>query len=296
MPNFLIIGAAKAGTTSLHYYLNQHPQIYMSPVKEPRFFALEGETLNFRNPDRGINRTSVTSLEDYCKLFHGVTNELAIGEASPLYLYSRKAAERIKHYIPQANLIVVLRDPVERAFSCYTHLVREGYEKGSFAEGLRQEESRIQDNWAHLWHYKHGGFYYAQLKHYFELFDRDQIKVYLYEDLNQDSIAVAQDIFAFLNVDQTFVPDLTRMNVSGVPKLRFLHNFFVKDNFIRATLAPLFPDKVRQTLSRKIRGWNLGEKPSLSPETRQHLMELYQDDVKQLEHLIQRDLSGWLTA
>jgi hypothetical protein len=189
-----------------------------------------------------------------------------------------------------------LRDPVERAFSCYTHLVREGYENGSFAEGLHQEETRIRDNWAHLWHYKHGGFYYAQLKHYFELFDRDQIKVYLYEDLNRDSVAVAQDIFEFLNVDQTFVPDLTRMNVSGVPKLQFLHDFFAKDNAIRTTLAPLFSDKLRQTLSRSIRKWNLGEKPSLSSELRQQLIEVYRDDVKQLEHLLQRDLSRWLAA
>ena len=123
MPNFLLIGAAKAGTSSLYGYLKQHPQIYMSPIKEPRFFALEGETLNFNGPTRGINQTSINTLEAYSQLFQKVTTEKAIGEASTIYLSSPKAPERIKHYLPDVKLIAILRDPSERAFSSYMHLV-----------------------------------------------------------------------------------------------------------------------------------------------------------------------------
>ena len=154
LPNFLIIGSAKAGTTSLHYYLNQHPEIYMTAVKEPRFFALEGKNLNFSGPDKDIiNSTSVTTYEEYIALFEEVSSEKAIGETSPLYLYSEKAIQRIHHYLPDVKLIVILRNPIDRAFSCYTHLLREGYESLSFADSLKAEEGRIHDNWAHLWHY-----------------------------------------------------------------------------------------------------------------------------------------------
>ncbi|NJO77616.1 MAG: sulfotransferase [Cyanobacteria bacterium RM1_2_2] len=293
MPNFLIIGAAKAGTTSLHYYLSQHPQVYMSSVKEPRFFALEGETLNFRNPDQDINRTSITRLEAYQKLFQNVTDEIAIGETSPLYLYSPKAVERIKHYVPQAKLIAVLRNPVDRAFSCYTHLIREGYEPLSFVEGLQAEEERIRNNWAHLWHYRKAGYYYAQLKQYFDVFDPEQIRVYLYEDLNSNSTAITQNICRFLEVDDTFEPDLTRMNVSGVPKNRLLYNLF-KRNPIKTALKPLFPTDLRKQIARKVKAWNLQDKPTLPSEIRAQLTEAYRDDILKLEELIQRDLSKWL--
>lgn len=293
MPNFLIIGAAKAGTTSLYYYLSQHPQIYMSPAKEPRFFALEGEDLNFRNPDQDINRTSVTTPEAYNQLFQGVTDETAIGEASPLYLYSPKAVERIKHYIPDVKLIAILRDPVDRAFSCYTHLIREGYEPLSFSGGLNEEPNRIQNNWAHLWHYQQAGYYYTQLKRYFDTFAPEQIKVYLYEDLNADSTAVTQDICRFLGVDDTFEPDLTRMNVSGVPKVRLLHGLF-KRNPIKTALKPLFPPDLRKQIARKVKAWNLQDKPSLPSEVRAQMIETYREDILKLEELIQRDLSKWL--
>jgi hypothetical protein len=293
MPNFLIIGAAKAGTTSLHYYLSQHPQVYMSSVKEPRFFALEGEKLNFRNPDQDINRTSITRLEDYQKLFQNVTDEIAIGETSPLYLYSSKAVERIKHYVPQAKLIAVLRHPVDRAFSCYTHLIREGYEPLSFAEGLQAEEERIQNNWAHLWHYRKAGYYYAQLKQYFDAFDSEQIRVYLYEDLNANSTEITQNICRFLGVDDTFEPDLTRMNVSGVPKSRLLYNLF-KRSPIKTALKPFFPTDLRKQIARKVKAWNLQDKPTLPGEVRAQLVEAYRDDILKLEELIQRDLSHWL--
>ena len=139
LPNFLIIGSAKGGTSSLHYYLRQHPQIFMPDLKEPRFFALEGGILNFQNPDSAINYNSITTLREYESLFANVTNELGIGEASPLYLYSEKAARRIKHYVPDAKLMVILRNPVDRAFSCYTHLLREGYETLSFEAALKAE-------------------------------------------------------------------------------------------------------------------------------------------------------------
>ena len=294
MPNFLIIGAAKAGTTSLYGYLVQHPQVYMSSIKEPRFFALEGEKLDFRGPAQSINHTSVTTLAEYSQLFQEVTSQTAIGEASTVYLSHPKAPERIKHYIPDVKLIAILRDPSERAFSSYLHLVRDGYETLSFAEALEAEASRIKDNWQPLWYYKERGFYYQQLQRYFEIFAPEQIEIYLYEDLAKDSTGVIQNITRFLEVDDTFAPDLERKNVSGIPKNRLVQNLLTKKNPLKSVLKPLLPESLRQSVIQNISQRNLGAKPTLSPQMRQNLIAIYQEDILKLQELIQRDLSHWL--
>ena len=142
MPNFLIIGANKAGTTSIYSYLKQHPQIYMSPVKEPMFFTLEGKNIDRTEVSRQITlKTAVNDIEDYQALFQGVSNEKAIGEASTAYLHCPWCAERIKQYIPDVKLIAILRDPIERAYSNYLMYVRWGLETLDFPEAVRQEET-----------------------------------------------------------------------------------------------------------------------------------------------------------
>lgn len=292
LPNFLIIGAAKGGTTSLYEYFNQHPEIYMSPVKEPRFFALENEKLDFQNPDQAINQTSVTTLPEYRKLFEGVSSETAIGEASPLYMYSPKAVERIAHYVPNAKLIAILRNPVDRAYSCYKHLI--ALEPYSFAEALQVEHDRINKNWAHLWHYRQGGYYYAQLQRYFEKFDCDQIKVYLFDDLKSNPLSITRDAFAFLDVDPSFVPDLSHKNVSNNPKVKVLQNIVNGKSQIRAFSKKVFPKSVRTTVAGYIRGWNSKEFPLIPDDVRQQLINDYRSDVLKLEQLIDHDLSHWL--
>ncbi|MDY7015905.1 MAG: sulfotransferase, partial [Cyanobacteriota bacterium] len=150
LPNFLIIGAAKGGTTSLYTWLAQHPQIYMTPVKEPNFFALQGE--NFNYPSGTVSQRyldeCVTNFEAYLEQFKAVNCEIAIGEASPFYLYHPQAASRIQQTIPDVKLIAILRDPVERAYSNFLHHIREGFETvEDFSQALQAEESRMRDRW-----------------------------------------------------------------------------------------------------------------------------------------------------
>ena len=293
LPNFLIIGAAKGGTTSLYHYLNQHPQVYMSPVKEPRFFALEDEKLNFQNPDKAINKTSVTSLSEYYKLFDGVINETAIGEASPLYMYSTKAVERIAHYVPTAKLIAILRNPVDRAYSCYKHLI--ALDPYSFADALHYEDKRISQNWAHLWHYRQGGYYYAQLKRYYDKFDKEQIKVLLFDDLKSKPLDVVQDTFSFIGVDSSYSPDLAYKNVSNNPKVKFLQNLFNSKNLVRAVAKDLVPAALRKTVAQKVRSWNSKDFLPMSEEVRLQLINGYRDDILNLQDLIDCELSHWLS-
>lgn len=297
LPDFLIIGAAKAGTSSLYHYLKQHPQVYMSPVKEPKFFALEGEALDFAGPrdQERMARGSITNFQDYCALFQDYSGEVAVGEASTLYLYSSTAAERIQHYIPHAKLIAILRNPVERAYSNYLHMIRNDTETlADFTQALKEEEIRIQNNWMPFWHYRQRGFYYAQLRRYYDLFDRDQIRIYLYEDLVADSPGLMRNIFQFISVDDSFCPDMSvKHNISGVPKNKVLHNLLIRSNPLKSAIKPLLPSRMSSRIAEKVRVRNL-KKPSFDEEARLQLIETYRDDIVKLQELIDRDVSSWL--
>ncbi|MDJ0532709.1 MAG: sulfotransferase [Xenococcaceae cyanobacterium MO_207.B15] len=299
MPNFLIIGAAKAGTTALYHYLQQHPQIYMSPHKEPRFFALEGESINFQGPGDKTRFRFVTEMESYRALFEGVSQEIAIGEASPWYLYVPQAGERIKKHLPDVKLIVILREPVARAYSNFIHALREGLEPlEDFAQAMEAESERIRQNWSYRWHYKQKGFYYGQIKHYFDLFDREQIKVYLYDDFINNPISLLQDIFRFLGVDDSFIPDLSsKHNVSGIPKNYVLDQFLIRDTRLKRVLTRLVRSKtLREQLEKKLMELNLRQKPPLKPEVRERFKQEYREDILKLQELIQKDLSKWLVV
>lgn len=297
LPNFLVIGAAKAGTGSLYQYIKQHPQIYMSPVKEPRFFAFEGETPNFSGPRDQKVHSVVSDIGSYTRLFQGVTTELAAGEASHAYLYySEKAAHRIHHYVPDVKLIAILRNPIERAYSSFLFLHRQGREPHlDFMQAFRESQERLQKNWAPLWHYQQMGFYAKQLKPYFELFDQSQLKVYLYEDLTHDSAKLLEDLFIFLGVDSSFSPHASvEFNKSGIPKNKLIHKAFDQRSpwmkFMNK--SPYIPKSFYGSLM-DIYNTNL-ERPEIQDQVREYLIEIYRDDILNLQNLIGRDLSSWL--
>src|SRR5689334_11885254 len=166
LPNFLLIGAAKAGTSSVFAYLGQHPDVFISPTKEPNFFALAGQDVHFAGPgDSIVNRVSITRLDEYEALFKSAGKGMAVGEASTLYLYNPGTAEAIRRLIPDARVLAILRDPAERAYSSYLHMRRDGREPvARFEDALAEEDARVHNHWEHLWHYSRLGFYYAQLK------------------------------------------------------------------------------------------------------------------------------------
>lgn len=295
MPNFLIIGAPKAGTTALYNYLKEHPQIYMSPIKEPKFFALEGEEINFQGP-RDMTKDYITDIESYRNLFKNVSNEIAIGEASPWYLHIPQSSQRIHHYIPDVKLIAILRNPVERAYSQFLSLVQRDFEPlTDFGQALAAEAERISNNWSPRWYYKERGFYYTQLQPYFNLFNRDRIKIFLYEDLKSDSSGLVKEVFNFLGVDNTFTPNISRKhNVTRVPKNRSLYRLISQPNPIKSLLRPFLPPNLRRDITSKLTDISVKSKPDIKPEIRHRLIEEYREDILRLQDLIQRDLSQWL--
>ncbi len=297
MPNFLILGAAKSGTTALWFSLRQHPDIFMGPRKEPNFFCGD-EILTYCNGP-GDFKYDVLSLEDYQALYAGATHEKARGEASNSNLYFSSSCARIRQYVPEAKLIALLRHPADRAFSAYMHLRRDGRETvEDFGEALALEAEREALYWARMWHLTKVGRYYEQLKPFFDTFDHAQIRVYLYDDFSADPLAVLQDIFRFLEVDPTFEPTIkTGINRTGVPKYPRVNALVGKvldrPNPIRFVSRRLFPEVTRHRVSQYLRGRNL-IRPRIPPDIRRHLTAEFEEEILHLQDLIGRDLSGWL--
>lgn len=298
LPNFLIVGAAKSGTTSIYYYLKQHPDIYMSPSKEPKFITAQFLKFPFKGiKDDIMESYIIKKFDDYRKLFENIHEEKAIGEASPDNLYYYKnAIKYIKEYFGDVKIIIILRNPVERAFSNYLHLKRDSREYLSFEEALNQEDERKKKNYSFIFFYKDIGFYYNQVKAYLENFK--QVRIYLYDDLKKDALALMKDIFIFLEVDCLFKPDINVLyNPSGIPINRFMYEFLTKPhsvkNYIKPIVNPFLSAEKRGIIVEKLKREIL-KKPKMKPETRKYLINLYRDDILKLQDLINRDLSHWL--
>lgn len=293
-PNFLIIGAQKAGTSSLYQYLRQHPDIYMSPVKEAHFFSYLDQKVDFKEP--GFFTGKFKYIEDwktYNALFDEVQNEHAIGEASPSYIYIPETAERIHQHFPDIKLIAILRNPAERTFSNFIHnrsLPKHPETINDLKVALELENQRIQDGWSSSWHYKQKGFYHQQLERYYKLFKPEQIKICLFEELHTNPQTVLKDIFEFLGVDPNFQADVdTVHNASGIPKNRIIQ--FVRPCLHK--LSGMAKSVLPQSTFLKMKS-KLLTKPKLSPKERSDLQETFREDTEALQSLIQKDLSHWL--
>lgn len=285
LPNFLIIGTGRSGTTSLYHYLRQHPQVFMSRIKETNFFAFEG------NPDPQL--FPIQSLRAYEALFSAATGHRAIGEASPLYFVRPTAADRIKQQIPHARLILIVRNPAERAYACHLDAVRRGTERRSLAEALHAYRNGGRDGSSF-----DDGFYSGNLRRYLDRFGRDQLAVHLYEDFASAPGATVRRIFRFLDVDDGFVPDTSmRHNPSGLPRRKMLE-LVVRPTDFKRNLKARMPYRLRQPLmaiGNAINRRNM-VKPALPQELRHELIALYREDILKLQDLIERDLTPWLTA
>ncbi|ARA92987.1 hypothetical protein AWN76_007330 [Rhodothermaceae bacterium RA] len=297
-PTFLIIGAAKAGTTSLYRYLAQHPQVFMSDPKEPRFFAYEGGLPAFGGPgDHHAHRHTATTWEAYTALF-AAASAPARGEASPIYLYSPEAPARIRHYLPDAHLIAILRNPADRAYSHYMHMRKDGREPlRDFRQALAAEPQRIADGWEWSWHYARVGFYHQQLRRYLQFIDRSRLSIYLFEDLQQDPLGTVRSIFERIGVDAGFEPDVSqRYNPTGIPRSRRLQRLIqTPDHPLRRLSRRILPESVRDRWLNAVKHRNL-DKPPLAPEVRADLVQRYREDLLRLQDLLDRDLSAWLTV
>jgi hypothetical protein len=297
LPNFFIVGAARSGTTSLDRYLSQHPEIYVTPKKETHFFAREDLPLCSGPGDDRLSSILIRDEEEYARLFVKVKGEKAIGESSAFYLCFPGAAERIATTIPDAKILIILREPVERAYSSYMFMFRDGRETSGFEEGLSKEEERKQKGYEPIWWYKELSLYYKQVKHYLDVFGIERVKVLLYEEFSANPGLVLRDVFNFLEVSEDVAIDTSvRYNVSGSPKSRRvynrLHDFIFYPSAFEKRMKSLVPQHLRVSWASKLIGMSV-ERVPLDPHVHTKLMACFAEDVRLLEDLLQRDLFHW---
>ncbi len=312
LPNFLLIGATKSGTSSLHDYLRQHPDIYMPATREQKFFAIAGQEISrpqsVRDTNLGANIT--TRLRDYEALFHRVDDEVAIGENSNAYLWSVKAPERIKHHIPNVKILAILRHPADRAYSDFLMNHRNGLcQFATFEDAIDAERTKLTEHWA-LWlpFFVRGGNYFDHLSRYYQHFPQSRIGVFLLDDLRRNPQVIMQKVYSFLGVESSFVPDFRRRNAGWVARNDqvdlMMSRLIGGWQGIQRGLEPVrshIPDRWKGKLCigkalNRVRTWNHKRPPQMSHETRYRLVEYYRDDILRLQCLIDRDLSMWMTT
>ncbi|SHM59210.1 sulfotransferase family protein [Gracilibacillus kekensis] len=282
-PDFFIVGAAKSGTTSLYEYLKKHPTIYLPENKEPHFFG-----------DKKPSEIFVDNKEAYYKLFCHAPENSVIGEASTSYLYSEKAAMDIKKFNPNGKIIILLRNPVDRAYSMYRHQVRDGFETNTFEKGLELEKERIYKGMPYGYHYFEGGLYYRQIKNYLNVFGPENVKIIIFEEFKETPIKVLKEIFAYLNVKDINIDKIRVYNVSNKPISYKLQSFLVQYHPVKSILKIVLPSPFRKKIKSLILKKNMTSSyDKISDTTRKYLIHRYSDDIKKVEKILKRDLSVW---
>ncbi|MEM8612252.1 MAG: sulfotransferase [Cyanobacteria bacterium P01_H01_bin.105] len=292
-PTFVIIGVQKAGTTSIYNYLNQHPQVYMSPVKETDFFNKDWENLPADVQSRKKN--GIVTWDRYTQLFARATDEhIALGEVSPNYMLNYlTSAKQIQQRLPNAKLIAVLRDPVERACSNYLMNMRDATGKQtSLAEQVR---SRGSSSYVLL-----KGKYYESLKYFFEVCGRHRVDVFFYDDLRQNSQRFMQSLYQSIGVNPDFdVNTSKKAQTAKVPKNQALNRLLKTQNPVRSVatgIMQIVPKELRHQLRERLITLNSQDKQKakFTEEDIILLRQYYREDILQLQDLLQHDLSAWL--
>jgi hypothetical protein len=294
LPNYIVLGVGKAATTSVYNYSAQHPDIYMSPVKETNYFILYDGAGEFSGPysDWMVNRLSVGTRTEYEALFAPGVHHQVRGEASPKYMTYPEVPGRIAAAIPACRLVIGLRQPADRAFAAWAWSRTNGRESLPFEEAFAASAARRQEGWA--WGDIEGRSHYAdQLERVYRHFPREQVYVYLFEEFAADPVGSMRAIYGFLGVDATFTPDTSvRHYRSGLLPNRTLQRLWEVTTPLRYRLAPLVPQSLRsranQWVTSRVRA------VEFDPELRRRMTERFRQDIERTAAIIDRDLHHWL--
>jgi hypothetical protein len=303
LPDFLVIGAPKAGSTALHDALAQHPQLYAAAVKEPKFFLTGGlppSPAQHRGPgDAHSAREWIWQRDRYAQLFRDAPAGALRFESTPFYLWDRASHRRIAAAVPDAKLIAIIRDPIDRAFSNWTHLWADGLEPESdFVRACRAERRRVAAGWAPFWRYLELGQYGAQLQNLFRYFDRDQVQVLRYRQLIDAPAQTLDELCRFLGVATGIVSALPDANVGRWAAPGTLNTVLRRTIRTGALAGAYAPPKIWRSAQRPLlaalqRG--AAPRPRLTPEQRAELVGHYTADNALLCELLGADYSDWLS-
>ncbi|NND77509.1 MAG: hypothetical protein HKN39_04950 [Flavobacteriales bacterium] len=294
LPDFIIPGAAKSGTTTLYRILQQHPDIFVpNRSKETYFFSYFDRDLPY---EKEFVSQAVLNPIEYLSLFEKGRSASTIGEASIGYLYDHEACiKNMKRFygdkLSNVKIVMILRNPVDRAFSHYNFLIRNGFEDLSFEMAISEKVVLKRKNIRPGFDYLNYGMYYEKVKAFKENFS--ECKVFLFEDLANYS-KLTEELFSFLKVKRHSVQKDIKANPSGVPKSEWIVRLLRKNSFLKA-LYRMFPEKMQNKMltTRDNLMSSFLKKTKLSEELRERVKPLFAEDIQKLEILIERDLSHW---
>lgn len=295
MPNFLVIGAPKSGTTSLYHYLKQHPNIYLPDQKELHYFSFPELGLASAGPgDAAVRDGLCQTWEQYATHYLDARNHSAIGDISPSYLYYSSSATKIREKLGMVKIIVIIRNPVDKAYSQYMHMVREDLEGLSFQDAIAAESGRLKQDWGDIWRYMESSLYADRLKEFIDVFGEENVKIILFDDFTKHTLAVLADLFKYIGVDpKVEISTNEKFNRTGTPKNPFISNMMRKQGWLKALVKKVLPSGLRFRLRNWIINANTGDKPELSPELRLSLLKYFREDIVKVERLIGKS-TGWL--
>ena len=286
-PNFIIAGFPKCGTTSLHHYLSEHPQIFMPSQKELHFFTYEILSKLKNGPkDGAVKKTQIQDSKKYLDFYRNVKNEIAVGDASPSYINYPNQFLKIKEYLEDPKFIIVLRDPINRAYSNYLHLKREQRETFTFKEAVNRENKRIKDKYSDFWYYKFNSTYYDKILKAKETFK--EVLIITSEELNENHEATMKKVYKFLDVDCDFIAKrkANSFNKGGYYK----KNLFTKIIFQPSKFKNLIKKFIKPTPSLKILLARVAsvfraKTEEIDEETVLYLTKHFKEEVKKLKSL-----------
>lgn len=300
-PNFFIVGQMKSGTTALHGFLNQHPEIFMSNFKEPHFFCSDFHLESDRHHGKRLF-FDFRQESSYLQLFAKAKTEKIVGEATANYLYSRVAAEKIHNFNPDAKIIILLREPAQYLYSLHSHYVKFTEEnEPNFATALALEEQRREGKGVSprimspsFLFYSQRVKYYQQVKRYYDRFPAEQIKVIIYEEFKAENARIYREILEFLGVDSSFTPKYAAVNVNKEVKFPAINNFVNRPlikHISKNLISQEFNEFVRDNIVEKLL-WHQAPKDSMPEELKLELMRKYQPEVVKISELIGVDLEA----
>ena len=294
LPNFLLIGVPRSGTTSLAHYLRQHPDVYMAPRKESTYWVFDGRPPRFTGPgDEIFARHIISDRREYEALFDGVRHERAIGESSVYYFHQPSALARIEEELPDVKVVVVLRDPIERAYSAFTLLQRDGREVvDSFERALELEEERLRSGWEWAWGYRSASMYAAATADVVRRFGERALFV-RQDDLERDAHGVTSTIFEFLGVDPAFRPDVTaRLNPGGQARSAGVQRMVTGGGLAQRMAAAVVPARLKGRVWHLVVHNNTRSVP-ISDADRAVLAGAFEADLADTAAILGADLSDW---
>jgi hypothetical protein len=301
-PDFLIIGAPKAGTTALHHALAQHPEVFTTTPKEPKYWLCgDAPAPHWRGPgDAHSQQEWIWRRRDYEALFEPAGDSQARGESTPFYLWSWPAQRRIAEHLPDVRLIAVVRDPIDRAYSNWMHLWSDGLERvADFEAAFALQDERIEAGWAPFWRYRDLGLYGEQLQHLFRYIDPARVLVLRYRDLVDDPTSTVDRACRFLGISESYVARIPRDNARTFarPGLRTRAlGPVIRTGAYLGQFAP--PEIWRRVSAPLIAGLQAGDahRPKLPAEVRARLVHHFAEDIALLSQLTGEDFSLWLSA